>query len=55
MIMVHSYQADPKYKHIRMTCRACVQPPPDLDGIYARIDTKILKTPQILLVHLVDF
>ena len=35
-----------------MTCRACVQLPLDTDGIYARIDIKILKITSDLLFHL---
>ena len=35
-----------------MICRACVQLPLDLDGIYTRFDTKGLKTTHIPLVHL---
>ena len=36
-----------------MTCRDYIQLPLDVDGIYASIDTKILKTPQNILLHLV--
>ena len=35
-----------------MTCRDCVQIPPDVYGIDASIETQILKTPHYLLVHL---
>ena len=35
-----------------MFCRAFVKLPLYLDGIYDSIDTKILKPPHILLVHL---
>ena len=53
MITVHPDQANPKCKHIRMICRACFQLQIYLDGIDASIDTKMLKTPHIILVHLV--
>ena len=36
-----------------MTCRACLQIPLDLYGIYASTDTQMLKTPHELIVHLV--
>ena len=49
---VHLDQADTKFKHSRMTCNDCVQLLLDVDGIDARIDIQILKTPQILLLHL---
>ena len=35
-----------------MACRACIQIQFDVDGIDTIIDTQILKTSQILLVHL---
>ena len=55
MMMVHPDQTEPKYKHNRMTCRACVQLPLYVYGIDTSIDTQILKTPHILLFHLVAF
>ena len=39
MMVVHPDQSDPICKHIRMTCRACVQIPLGLDGIETSIDT----------------
>ena len=38
-VTVHPDQADPNCKHIRMTCRVCVQLPMDVDVIYAIINT----------------
>ena len=35
-----------------MTCRECVQLPLYVDGIYASIDTQMLKPPHILLFRL---
>ena len=52
MIMVHPDQVDPKYKHSRMTCRDCFEPPLDLYGVDAIIDTKMLKNPHIILFPL---
>ena len=52
MMMVHTDQADPKYKHSCITCRSCVQLTLDIYGVDARVYTKILKTTHILLVHL---
>ena len=52
-MMFHPDQANPKYNHSHMNCRACVQLLLDLDGIDAIINTQILKTPHILIVHLV--
>ena len=49
---VHPDQADPSCKHSRMTFSAFVQPPLDLDGIDASINTQMLKTPHDLLFHL---
>ena len=37
-----------------MTCRDCIKLPLDVDGIYASIDTQILKSPHNILVHLAD-
>ena len=54
IMTVHLDQADRKYKHSRMTCRACVQLLFDEDGIDASINTKMLKTPHDLLFHLAD-
>ena len=52
MMMVHSDQADPNCKHIRMTFRSCVQLPLDVYGIESSINIQMLKTPHNLLVHL---
>ena len=52
MMTVHSYQADPKSKHIRMTCRECVQLPLDLYAIGPFIDTQTMKAPHDLILHL---
>ena len=49
---VHPDQADPKFKHVRMTCRACVQIPLDSYGIDSIIDTQNLKKPHDMLVNL---
>ena len=35
-----------------MACRVNIRLPQDVDGIYASIDTRIQKTPHVLLVHL---
>ena len=35
-----------------MTCRSCIKLPLYVDVIDARIDTHMLKTPHIILVHL---
>ena len=43
MMMVYPHNNDPNCNHSHMTCRACVQLPLDVDGIYASIDTKFLK------------
>ena len=43
MITVHPDQTDPKYKHNHMACRAYFQPSLYVDGVYARIDTHMLK------------
>ena len=40
--------------HNQITCRACVQIQLDTDGVYAIIDTKMLKPPHNLLFNLVD-
>ena len=45
MMTVHPYQAGPNFNYIRMACRECIQIPLDVDGIYASIDTQILKNP----------
>ena len=42
-------QADPKYKHNCIPCKACVKLPLDVDGIDVSIDTQILKSPHIIL------
>ena len=52
MMAVHQDQVDPNRKHVRMTCRAFIQLPLDLDRIYASIDTQIMKPPHIIIVHL---
>ena len=52
MMTVHPVQADPKWNHNRMPCRACVQLPLDMDGIDDSIYTQMLNPPQYLLVHL---
>ena len=52
--MVHLYQAHPKYKYSCMTFRECIQLPLQVYGIDAIIDTQMLKTHHIILVHLVD-
>ena len=52
MMAVHRDQVDPNRKHVRMTCRAFIQLPLDLDRIYASIDTQIMKPPHIILVNL---
>ena len=51
---VHLDQADPKFKHSFMTCRACVQTPLDADLVDYRIDTQMMKTPHIILIHLAN-
>ena len=52
MMMFHPDQADTNCKHIQMTCKAFSQLPLDVDGIYDRIDTQMIKTPHILLLLL---
>ena len=54
MITVHPGQADPKWKHSRMACSACIQLPLDAYGTIVSIDTQILQTNQDILVHLED-
>ena len=44
-------QDDPNCNYSCMNCRSCVQIPLYLDGIDASIDTQMLKSPHILLVH----
>ena len=51
MMTVHPYQAGPNCNYSCITFRDCIQIPLDIDGIYASIDTQILKT-HIILVHL---
>ena len=53
-MMVHPYQDYQKLSQNIMTFRACVQLPIDVDGINSIIDTQIMKTPHIILFHLVD-
>ena len=48
----HPDQADPKFKHIHITFRACVQLQLDVDRIDSIIDTQILKTNHNMLVYL---
>ena len=43
IMRVHPDQADPNCNCSHMACRACVQLPLDVDGIYSSIDTQILK------------
>ena len=50
-MMVCPNQADTKFNYSRMACRACVQLPLVVDGIYSRIDSQIL-LKCILIVHL---
>ena len=50
----HPDQADPNCKQSRITCISFIQFPLDVDGIYARIYTQMLKPPHILIVHLAD-
>ena len=52
MITGHPDQDDPIWKRSRMICMACFQLPLNLDGIYASIDNKILKSSHIFIVHL---
>ena len=52
MMTVRLNQADQKRNNSRTTFRECVQHPLDVDGIDASIDTKFLKKPQIVIVHL---
>ena len=52
--MAYPDQADTNCKHSRMNFRACIKLPLDVDGIYAIINTQILKTPHDILVHLAD-
>ena len=54
MMTVHSYQADPNWNHSCITCRACVKLPLYGNGIYASINTQMLKTPHDLLFRLAD-
>ena len=49
---VHLHQADPNCKYSRMTCRACIQLPLDVDGIDTSINNQNVKTPHYPLVHL---
>ena len=49
---VHPDQADTKWIHISMNWRECVQLPLYVYDIDANIDTQIIKTPHILLLHL---
>ena len=51
---VHTEQAEPNYKHRCMTCRACVKLLVDAYGIDSSINVQMLKTPNDLLVRLVD-
>ena len=50
----HPYQYDPKFKHNRMTGRACDKLPLDTNGIETSINTEMMKTPHIILFHLED-
>ena len=52
MMTVHPYQADPNYKHSRITCRACVKLSLDVDEIDSSINTHMLKKPHDILVQL---
>ena len=52
MMMVHLDQANPKYNHSCMTCRACVKVLLYVDEIDASINTQMLKNPHDFLVHL---
>ena len=54
MITVHPDQAEPNFKHSRMTCRACVQFPLYADRIYASNNTQILKNPNDVLFNFAD-
>ena len=54
MMTVHPDQAYTNCNYSHMTCRAHVQLPLVVDEIGASIDTKILKKPHDLLVHLAD-
>ena len=45
MMTVHPDQDDPNCNHSQMNCRACIQLPLYVDGIYASIDTQMLKIP----------
>ena len=54
IMTVHPYQAGPNYKHISITCRACIQLPLYVNGINISIDTQMLQNPNYLPVHLVD-
>ena len=49
---VHPYRTDPNYNYSRMTCRACVQLPLDVDEIDASIGTQMQKKPHDILVYL---
>ena len=51
---VHPDQDDQKSNDSRITCRALIQLPLDIDGIYFSIDTQMMEKPHIILVHLID-
>ena len=51
MMSVHPDQANPNYNYRRMTCRACIQPPLDVYGIDASINTHMLLKTHTLIVH----
>ena len=42
MMTLHPYQADPKFKHSHVNCRACIQLPLDINEIYDIFDTQML-------------
>ena len=48
MMTVHSDQAAPNCNYRRITCRACIQLPLCVDGIYSIIDTQMLENPILL-------
>ena len=52
VMTVHPNQADPKFKYIHMTCRACVQIPLYENWTDNIIENEILDTPHDILVHL---
>ena len=54
MMKVHPDQADQNFNYSRITCRACIQIPLDIDGIDSSIDTHMLVKTHILLVHLAN-